>query len=195
MGAKSIPRIFLNQCSSTAPIWFNTFQRPCARSTAVAGLGNPQDWRRRGDPHSASAIERRLSTIAQQVSVRRLLFCGLENHPPVLDLVSDSSSALAFTARCGFSHSSVTALSMMCRSTLLHFSQVNARRSWPSPPGSIAVNVIGESQSMHCGLWFCVSSMSCSSGRTVMRDFRPDIRGVAVDAKSISRLSGCYAAQ
>jgi hypothetical protein len=35
--------------------------------------------------------------------------------------------------------------------------------SWPNPPGSIAVNVIGEPQAVHCGPGFCVSSMRFSS--------------------------------
>ena len=80
-------------------------------------------------------------------------------------------------ARCGCSHSSVTALSIMCRSTLLHFSQVNVRRSWPNPPGSIAVNVIGESQSIHCGLWFCILSMSCFPGWDTDERFSPGYSG------------------
>jgi hypothetical protein len=32
------------------------------------------------------------------------------------------------------------------------------RRSWPAPPGSIAVNFIGEPQAVRCGPWICVSS-------------------------------------
>jgi hypothetical protein len=44
---------------------------------------------------------------------------------------------------------SVTALSMMCRWILLHCGQVNVRKSWPSPLGSIAVNLIGEPQAVH----------------------------------------------
>jgi hypothetical protein len=38
----------------------------------------------------------------------------------------------------------------------------NVRRSWANPLGSIAVNFIGEPQAVHCGPWFCVSSMCCS---------------------------------
>jgi hypothetical protein len=95
---------------------------------------------------------------------RTTLHCRLRNHSSLANLVSDRVSVTGLDGRWGSSHSSVTALSIMCRSTLLHFSQVNIRRSWPNPPGSIAINVIGESQSMHCGLWFCVSSMSCSPG-------------------------------
>jgi hypothetical protein len=49
-----------------------------------------------------------------------------------------------------------------CRWTLLHVGQVKVRLSWPDAPGSMAVSVIGEPQAVHCGPWFCVSSMSCS---------------------------------
>jgi hypothetical protein len=64
----------------------------------------------------------------------------------------------------GASQASVTALSIMCRSSLLHCGQVKVRKSWPNALGSIAVNFIGESHAAHCGPWFCVSSMllSCS---------------------------------
>jgi hypothetical protein len=60
----------------------------------------------------------------------------------------------------GASQASVTALSIMCRCSLLHCGQVNVRRSWPNALGSIAVNFMGEAQAVHCGPWFCVSSMS-----------------------------------
>jgi hypothetical protein len=65
----------------------------------------------------------------------------------------------------GASQASVTALSIRCRCSLLHCGQVKVRRSWPNALGSIAVNFIGESHAVHCGPWFCVSSMplSCSS--------------------------------
>jgi hypothetical protein len=43
----------------------------------------------------------------------------------------------------GSSHASVTALSMMCRSTLLHLGQLKVRKSWPNAPGSIAISFIG----------------------------------------------------
>ena len=59
------------------------------------------------------------------------------------------------------SHASVTALSMMCCWTLLQCGQVNVRRSLSASPGSIAVNFMGEPQAVHCGPWFCVSSMGC----------------------------------
>ena len=36
------------------------------------------------------------------------------------------------------------------------------RKSWPGALGSIAVNFIGEPQAVHCGPWFCMSSMCCS---------------------------------
>jgi len=49
----------------------------------------------------------------------------------------------------------------MCRWTLLHSGQVNVRKSWPNVLGSIAVNLIGEPQAVHCGPWFWVSSMCC----------------------------------
>jgi hypothetical protein len=51
------------------------------------------------------------------------------------------------------------ALSITRRWTLLHSGQVNVRKSWPNVLGSIAVNLIGEPQAVHCGPWFCVSSM------------------------------------
>jgi hypothetical protein len=62
-------------------------------------------------------------------------------------------------------HDSVTVLSMTCRSILLHCGQANVRKSWLDVLGSIAVNLIGEPQAMHCGPWFCVSSMRCPSVR------------------------------
>jgi hypothetical protein len=40
--------------------------------------------------------------------------------------------------------------------------QIKVRLSWPDAPGSIAVSVNGEPQAVHCGPWFCLSSMSCS---------------------------------
>jgi hypothetical protein len=49
---------------------------------------------------------------------------------------------------------------MMCRSTLLHCGQVKVRRSLPVQLGSIADNFMGESQAVHCGPWFCLSSMA-----------------------------------
>jgi hypothetical protein len=62
----------------------------------------------------------------------------------------------------GATQASVIALSITCRWTLLHSGQVNVRKSWPNVLGSIAVNLIGEPQAVHCGPWFCVSSMRCS---------------------------------
>jgi hypothetical protein len=44
------------------------------------------------------------------------------------------------------------------RWTLLHFGQVNVRKSWPGALGSIIVNFIGEPQAVHCGPWFCAMS-------------------------------------
>jgi hypothetical protein len=63
---------------------------------------------------------------------------------------------------CGSSQASVTVLSMRCRWTLLHFGQVNVRKSWPKAPGSIAVSFMGEPQAVHCGPWVCLSSMACA---------------------------------
>jgi hypothetical protein len=60
----------------------------------------------------------------------------------------------------GASQASVTALSIMWRSTLLHSGQVNVRKSWPVLLGSIAESFIGEPQAVHCGPWFCLSSMA-----------------------------------
>jgi hypothetical protein len=63
----------------------------------------------------------------------------------------------------GASQASVTALSMTCRSTLLHRGHPNVRKSRPNELGSIAVNFIGELQVVHCGPWFCTSSMDFPS--------------------------------
>jgi hypothetical protein len=65
----------------------------------------------------------------------------------------------------GFSQASVTALSMMCRSTLLHLGQLKVRKSWPNALGSIAVNFIGEPQAVQHGPWFCESSIRRSPRR------------------------------
>jgi hypothetical protein len=54
---------------------------------------------------------------------------------------------------------------MMCRSTLLHRGHPNVRKSLPNELGSIAVNLIGELQLVHCGPWFCTSSMASPRGR------------------------------
>src|SRR5258705_2541000 len=59
----------------------------------------------------------------------------------------------------GAIQASVTALSITCRWTLLQCGQANVRKSWPGAIGSIAVNLIGEPQAVHCGPWFCVSSI------------------------------------
>jgi hypothetical protein len=63
----------------------------------------------------------------------------------------------------GASQASVTALSIMCRSTLLHRGHPKVRKSRPNELGSIAVNFIGELQLVHCGPWFCTSSMGLPS--------------------------------
>jgi len=68
----------------------------------------------------------------------------------------------------GAIQASVTALSIMCRWTLLHSGQVNVRKSWPNVLGSIAVNLIGEPQAVHCGPWFCVSSMVTSVAHSLL---------------------------
>jgi hypothetical protein len=65
----------------------------------------------------------------------------------------------------GSIQASVTALSITCRWTLLHSGQLNVRKSWPGELGSIAVSFIGEPQAVHCGPWFCASSMRQPSGR------------------------------
>jgi len=60
----------------------------------------------------------------------------------------------------GPSQTSVTVLSMTCCWTLLQRGQANVRKSRPGELlGSIADNFIGEPQAVHCGPWFCVSSM------------------------------------
>ena len=66
----------------------------------------------------------------------------------------------------GAIQASVTALSITCRWTLLQCGQANVRKSWPNALGSIAVNLIGEPQAVHCGPWFCVSSMVAPSVRS-----------------------------
>jgi hypothetical protein len=53
----------------------------------------------------------------------------------------------------------------MCRSTLLHSGQVNVRKSWPVLLGSMAESFIGEPHAVHCGPWFCLSSMTSASVR------------------------------
>ena len=45
----------------------------------------------------------------------------------------------------------------------MHLGKV--RKSWPNVLGSIAANLIGEPQAVHCGPWFCVSSMVAPSVR------------------------------
>jgi hypothetical protein len=62
----------------------------------------------------------------------------------------------------GSSQASVTALSMRCRSTLLHLGQLKVRKSWPNALGSIALSFIGELQAMQHGPWFCASSIGRS---------------------------------
>jgi hypothetical protein len=59
----------------------------------------------------------------------------------------------------GFAQATVTVLSIICPCTHLQCGQVKVRKSWPSALGSIAVNFIGEPQAVHCGPWFCVSSI------------------------------------
>jgi hypothetical protein len=51
--------------------------------------------------------------------------------------------------RFGASQASVTALSMICRCTLLHCWQWKVRRSWPVLLGSMAVSLMGEPQAVH----------------------------------------------
>jgi hypothetical protein len=51
----------------------------------------------------------------------------------------------------GASQASVTALSMMCRSTLLHLGQLKVRKSLPNALGSIAISFIGELQAVQHG--------------------------------------------
>jgi hypothetical protein len=60
----------------------------------------------------------------------------------------------------GFDQATVTVLSIMCPCTRLQCGQVKIRKSWPNAPGSIAVSFIGEPQAVHCGPWFCESSMA-----------------------------------
>jgi hypothetical protein len=51
----------------------------------------------------------------------------------------------------GASQASVTALSMMCRSTLWHLGQLKVRKSLPNALGSIAISFIGEPQAAQHG--------------------------------------------
>jgi hypothetical protein len=86
----------------------------------------------------------------------------------------------------GASQASVTALSIMCRCSLLHCGQVKVRRSWPTALGSIAVNFIGDPHAVHCGPWFCVSSMmfSCSGrGQRSLAFARPGSAIAATQAR------------
>jgi hypothetical protein len=83
--------------------------------------------------------------------------------------------------RLGFNHASVTALSMTCRWTLLHCGQVKVRRSRPVLLGSIADSFIGEPQAVHCGPWFCTSSMRRSSQFGVLSS--PESHPTASDLK------------
>ena len=52
---------------------------------------------------------------------------------------------------------------MTWRWTRLHRGQENVRKSWPGMLGSIAASLMGEPQAVHCGPWFCASSMGQSS--------------------------------
>jgi hypothetical protein len=67
--------------------------------------------------------------------------------------------------RLGANQAAVKALSMMYCWTLLHAGQPNVRRSFSISPGSIAVSFIGDPQTVHCGPWFCLSSMALVSIR------------------------------
>jgi hypothetical protein len=58
---------------------------------------------------------------------------------------------------------------------------INVRRSWLVSLGSIAVNRIGEPQAVHCGPWFCVSSMRSSSQFGVLSS--PTSQPAALDLK------------
>jgi hypothetical protein len=84
----------------------------------------------------------------------------------------------------GASQASVTALSMMCRSILLHLGQPKVRKSWPNALGSIAVSFIGESQAMQHGPSFCESSIGRSPG---MREGRLS-SGPATGLNAIARM-------
>jgi hypothetical protein len=66
----------------------------------------------------------------------------------------------------GATQASVTALSITCRWTLLHSGQVNVRKSWPNVLGSIAVNLIGEPQAVHCGPCFVCRACVAPSVRS-----------------------------
>ena len=48
----------------------------------------------------------------------------------------------------------------------MHSGQVNVRKSWPVQLGSIAESFIAEPQAVHCGPWFCLSSMVLPSVRS-----------------------------
>src|ERR1700675_565142 len=72
---------------------------------------------------------------------------------------------------------------MTCRCTRLHRGQANVRKSWPNVLGSIAVNLIGEPQAVHCGPWFCVSSIVASSVRS------PEFPGKPPDGSRFHRVA------
>jgi hypothetical protein len=86
----------------------------------------------------------------------------------------------------GSSQASVTALSMRCRSTLLHLGQLKVRKSWPNALGSIAVSFIGELQAMQHGPWFCESSI----GRSPIYAIREGClsSALATDLNTIARM-------
>jgi hypothetical protein len=84
------------------------------------------------------------------------------DHAPVANLESNRVSVLAFDEELrlqpSLSHGAVDEVPL----DSLAFRAVNVRKSWPDAPGSTAVSFIGEPQAVHCGPWFCVSSMACA---------------------------------
>jgi hypothetical protein len=97
------------------------------------------------------------SLIDPMVVMRRIGLCLLTTDRSLNQALS---ALIHHVARhLGSNQASVTALSMMWRSTRLHTRQVNVRKSWPVLLGSIADNLIGEPQAVHCGPLFCASSM------------------------------------
>jgi hypothetical protein len=87
---------------------------------------------------------------------------GRRNHAPVISLVSNRVSVSALDGALRLQPSLSQVLSMRCRWTLLHFAQVNVRKSKPNVPDSIDASFIGELQAVHSGPWFCLSGIVLS---------------------------------
>jgi uncharacterized protein (DUF4415 family) len=144
--------------------------RPCARPSS-ARLPNVPAWKscagrgRREQRHRGGWCRWRVEAIRwlhrskSRNAPDRIGPCRDGSTPGPGTLHADTSCHRYF----GSNQASVTAVSMMCRSTLLHCGHVKVRRSLPVQLGSIADNFMGEPQAVHCGPWFCLSSMALPS--------------------------------